>query len=190
MWRQVSIPRKGGGVQCALGDHFDVSKPKMCSKRQPKDLGWANAWVLGVALLLAVPFAAAQTVAAWMTVLVRGRDWERRMDAGRFMLASFVVGTPELCDNSNSQTCVSPPPPLPPPPHPPHPLCRSHQCSPPPPQYKAYTGLVGLMSEHLCWGLSQGFGLLHLYLTLGRSGVTTQTARQEFAAPTFSPSRP
>jgi hypothetical protein len=73
------------------------------SKRQPKDLGWANAWVVGVALLLAVPFAAAQTVAAWMSVLVPGQDWERKEDVGRFFLASFVDGTPELCDNSDGK---------------------------------------------------------------------------------------
>ncbi len=57
-----------------------------------------------MALLLSVPFLAAQTMAAWMSVLVRGRDWETRLDVGRFFPASFVVGLPGECNNSDGQT--------------------------------------------------------------------------------------
>lgn len=66
-------------------------------------MGWPNAWVVGLALLLAIPFVAAQTVTAWMSVIIPGHQWERKRAAGTYMLASFVNGTPMLCDNSDGK---------------------------------------------------------------------------------------
>ena len=74
-----------------------------CSKRRPKDLGWPNAWVVGLALLLTIPFVAAQTVTAWMSVIIPGHEWEHKRAAGTYMLSSFVDGTASLCDNSGGK---------------------------------------------------------------------------------------
>ena len=60
--------------------------------------------MLGVALVLTVPFAAAQTVTAWMSVIVPGHNWERDMSVGHYFLASYMVGSTQQCDDSDGKT--------------------------------------------------------------------------------------
>lgn len=58
-----------------------------------------------MSLLLTVPFAAAQTVAAWMSVIIPGHGWETEKQVATYFLAPYVVGTQQQCDRSNGQRC-------------------------------------------------------------------------------------
>lgn len=79
------------------------------STRSSQSSGWPNTWVMSLALIMTLPFLAAQVVLAWMSVIIPGHDWERTSgpsEVGRYFLAPYVIGTDQQCDNSDGQTCL------------------------------------------------------------------------------------
>ena len=77
-----------------------------CSRRSLRSSGWPNAWLLSLSLACTLPFTAAQSVAAWMSVILPGHNWELTngpSTAGRYFLAPYVIGADYQCDNSDGK---------------------------------------------------------------------------------------